>query len=209
MSPDGPAWRQEVLSSLTLGRVRQSALRARAGASDCDKVCHLTQIPRGLCLACRHCSGRVCPAVSCTVRESQLHVVHDQTLQAARRNGAQTSCTATANHGRDRRDNVFADRGLLDVDPCRLSSNLTNWTLSSRRQPHCSLAIKLEDSGKPARLTGASPTGSLRNQTNHVSFRLHAIPGTTCPELCGSSMPPMPPPVPGNRRFCRRILVVR
>ena len=70
--------------------------------------------------------------MSCTVSESQLQVVHDQTLQAARRNGAQTSCTATANHGRDRRDNVFADRGLLDVDPCRLSSNLTNWTLSSR-----------------------------------------------------------------------------
>ena len=77
------------------------------------------------------------------------------------------------------------------------------------RQPHCSLATKLEDSGKPARLTGACPTGSLRNQTNHVSFRLHAIPGTTCPELCGSSMPPLPPPIPGGRRFCRRILVVR
>ena len=45
---------QEVLSSLTLGRVRQSAPRFRAGASDCDKVCHLTQIRRGLCLACRH-----------------------------------------------------------------------------------------------------------------------------------------------------------
>ena len=43
----GLAWRQEVLPSLTLGRVRRSALRFRAGASDCDKVCHLT-IPRAL-----------------------------------------------------------------------------------------------------------------------------------------------------------------
>ena len=31
----------------------------------------------------------------------------------------------------------------------------------------------------------------LRNQTNHISFRLHAVPGTTCPELCGSLMPPL------------------
>ena len=47
---------------------------------------------------------------SCTVRESKLHVVHDQMLQPVCRHGgetARTSCTATPNHGRDRRDNSF------------------------------------------------------------------------------------------------------
>ena len=46
LSPDWPYLEPEgFASSLTLGRVRPSAPRFRAGASDCDKVCHLTQIP--------------------------------------------------------------------------------------------------------------------------------------------------------------------
>ena len=51
---------------------------------------------------------------------------------------------------------------------------------------------------------------ALRTRTSHVSFPLHAIPGTTCPGLCGSSMLPSPPPsLEGRGRLCRRIHVVR
>ena len=114
--------------SFTLGRVRQSALCARAGAADCDKVCHLTPMRRGLSgmskliwfplwleiqsLSCRVMHGEGIQVAqrprlkvgggsllytlhsglfvlrkvrACTERESQLHVVHDHTLQAARR----------------------------------------------------------------------------------------------------------------------------
>ena len=39
----------------------------------------------------------------------------------------------------------------------------------------------------------ATPDG-LRTRTSHVSFPLHAFPGTACPGPCGSSMPPSPPP---------------
>ena len=140
---------RKLYPSLTLARVRQSALRFLSGAVDCDKVCHLTQIRRDLCLPCRHCSDepsgwryRACPAVSCTVRESKLQVVHDQTLQNVCRHDvetAQTSCTATANHGRNGRPMSLQIEAFTDDDPCRLSSTLTNWTLTSR---HASGALK-------------------------------------------------------------------
>ena len=59
---------------------------------------------------------------------------------------------------------------------------------------------------QPNRLTsqGLSLNRLARSETkptNHVSFRLHAIPGTTCPRLRGTSMPPS-----RKRRFCRRSL---
>ena len=39
-----------------------------------------------------------------------------------------------------------------------------------------------------------SPQRTMSFTSFHVSFRLHAFPGTTCPGLCGSSVPPSPLP---------------
>ena len=48
--------------SLTLGRLRRSALRFLSGVPGCDKVCHPTRIRRDLCL----------PAMSALFRVSFL-----------------------------------------------------------------------------------------------------------------------------------------
>ena len=57
---------------------------------------------------------------------------------------------------------------------------------------------------------GKNSQAPLRDHTSRVSFRLHAIPGTACPGLCGSSRLPLPPPsVVGRGQLCRRIHIAR
>ena len=67
--------------SLTLGRVGQSALRFRAGAADCDKVCHLTQIRHDLRLACGHCSS----CLSEEIQSLPCRVMRGEGIQVAQR----------------------------------------------------------------------------------------------------------------------------
>ena len=60
----------------------------------------------------------------------------------------------------------------------------------------CSNCNAIRKTQKPNRLSSqglvAQPTGTIRIRTSHVSFRPHAIPGTTCPGLYGSSRLPLP-----------------
>ena len=76
------------------------------------------------------------------------------------------------------------------------------------------LKQNLKETDQPTQLRGTchsvpSPSAkqdALRIRTSHVSFRLHAILGTTCPGLFGSSRLPLPPPsLVGRGQLCRRI----
>ena len=87
---------------------------------------------------------------------------------------------------------TLSKRGAHPLVNLLLHTTVAN---SMRERPSCQTATmftcnkfgRLRQTGSAHRGLVAHPTGSLRNQTNHVSFRLC----NSCPGLCGSSMPPL------------------
>ena len=142
--------------------------------------------------------------------------------------GAQPSlptCTQrkSGNQSSDCGHHTFEKRHTSSSQPLMLFTR-TRWHREGTRHPRsrgtpCLNRIKISketDSQLQLRRTCHSlPSPSvtqdaLRTRTSHVSFRLHAFPGTTCPGLCGSLKLPLPPPtLEGRWRLCRQIHVAR